>query len=192
MAAVGALPAVVAAPPPSVRPASTTALRRGAVASALTTRAGVRPDVRVRLRLRCRTTTMGRCRGTLTLRARLPGGRGRTATIARASFAAAAGARTLTLRLRTRAHRALRARTRLAATSTVATRQPGGASTSRSRRITLCAGDRQAAQAHAATAISARATSGSPPAHAEPAAGVPRHLPRGARRAPGGRRARAR
>ena len=122
-------------PPPGVTPPPPAPA--SASASALAARAGVRADGRIRLRLRCRTTAMARCRGTVTLKARLPGGRGRTTTVARATYAFTAGARTLTLRLRAPARRALRARGTLAATATVATRQPSGATRSRSRRVTL-------------------------------------------------------
>ena len=108
-------PPVVVPPPPASAPR--------ALASALTSRAGVGADGRLRVRLDCRTTGTTRCRGTLTLKARLPGGRGRTTTIARRSYSVAAGRRTLTLRLRAPARRALRARGPLAATATVTTRQ---------------------------------------------------------------------
>ena len=119
------------APPPPPAPA------RRALASALASRAGVGADGRVRLRIDCRTTAPTRCRGTLTLKARLPGGRGRTTTIARVAYSVAAGRRTLTLRLRLPARRALRTRATLAATATLATRQAGGSTTARSRRVVL-------------------------------------------------------
>ena len=124
-------PAPVVVPPPPAAPAPS------ALATALTSRVGVRADGRVRLRLRCRTTALSRCRGTITLRARLPGGRGRRTTVARATYAVATGTRTVTLRLRAPARRALRRRGTLAVTVAVATRQPSGATTSRSRRVTL-------------------------------------------------------
>ena len=91
----------------------------------------------MRLRIDCRTTAATRCRGTLTLKARLPGGRGRTTTIARRSYSVATGRRTLTLRLRLPARRALRTRATLAATVTLVTRQAGGATRSRARRVVL-------------------------------------------------------
>jgi hypothetical protein len=86
--------------------------------------------------VRCRTTGTAKCRGTITLTARLPGRRGRS-TIARVSYVVAAGTKTLRLRLRAAARRALRTRNELAAAVTIATRQPSGATRSRSRRITL-------------------------------------------------------
>ena len=123
-------------PPPVVVPPPPTSAPR-ALASALTSRAGVGADGRLRVRLTCRTTGTTRCRGTLTVKARLPGGRGRTTTIARRSYSVAAGRRTLTLRLRAPARRALRARGRLAATATVTTRQASAPTRSRSRRVVL-------------------------------------------------------
>jgi hypothetical protein len=122
-------PPVVVTPPPAPAPR--------ALASALTSRAGVGADGRVRLRLECRATAMTRCRGLLTLKARLPGDRGRTTTIARAIYAVGAGRRTLTLRLRAPARRALRARATIAATAAVLTRQRNGFSRARGHRVVL-------------------------------------------------------
>lgn len=136
-AAVTPPPGAAPPPPPPPVPVPAASPVPAALASALTSRAGVAADGRLRLRLRCATTATPRCRGTVTLRARLPGGRGRTTTIARASYVVAAGSRTLTLRLRSPARRALRTRATIAATATVTTRQPSGATRSRSRRVTL-------------------------------------------------------
>ena len=130
-------PSPPADPPAGVAPPPPPAPARRALATALASRAGVGADGRVRLRIDCRTTAPSRCRGTLTLKARLPGGRGRTATIARVAYSLAAGRTTITLRLRLPARRALRTRATLAATATLATRQAGGATTARSRRVVL-------------------------------------------------------
>ena len=124
-------PPAVVVPPPAPAPAP------GALAIALTSRAGVGPDGRVRLRIRCRAAAAQRCRGTLVLKARLGRRGGRTTTIARRSYSVSAGTRTVTLALRRPARRALRTRTTLAATVTVATRQRDGSTRSRSRRVTL-------------------------------------------------------
>ena len=126
-----------AEPPPAVTTPPPGAPAARAVVSALASRVGVRPDGRLRLRVNCRTTGTTRCRGTITLKARLPGGRGRNTTIARLTYAVAAGRKTLTLRVRLPGRRALRARATLAATATLATRQPSGAIRSTSRRIVL-------------------------------------------------------
>jgi hypothetical protein len=123
------LPAAPLPPPPPPPPPAAAAL-----ATTLTSRVVVAAGGRVRLRVRCRTTATPRCRGTITLRARLPGGR---ATIARASYSVAAGTRTLTLTLSAAARRVLRRRSSLAATVIVVTRQPDGATRSRSSRVTL-------------------------------------------------------
>lgn len=123
-------PAPPAPPPAAALPAG------GALAIALSSRAAVARDGLVRLRVRCRPGSARACRGTITLKARLPGARGRT-TIGRASYAIGAGTRTITVRLRAAARRALRGRARIAATVTVATRQPSGSTRSRSRRVTL-------------------------------------------------------
>lgn len=122
--------------PPQAGNAPPPASPRRALATALTARAAVARDGRMRLRVRCRTTGTAKCRGTITLRARLPGRRGRS-TIARVSYVVAAGTKTLRLRLRAAARRALRTRNELSAAVTIATRQPSGATRSRSRRITL-------------------------------------------------------
>jgi hypothetical protein len=129
-----ALPAGLGPPPPPPPPPQPTPR---ALTRALTSRAGVGADGRVRLRINCRTTAATRCRGTLTLRARLPGGRGAMTTIARARYSVAAGRRTLTLRLRPPARHVLRTRATLAATATLVTRQAGGSTRSRARRVVL-------------------------------------------------------